>query len=151
MENRSRKRQRCSEETTVHPPQPTTMEHSPSTMNIPHDSTLPVSIRMGNTAQAMSIPDVNVVRVVDPPDSASHSSKVAIPNKRRNPFGGGGLRKKKKIERYVDVRIYAQRKDLGHTHEIQCALTPDGGLDLMSLSQELKLKGCEASCSPSVA
>jgi len=144
-ENRGRKRQRRSEETiTVHSP---ITEHSPNTMNIPHESTLSVSIRMDDTTMAlghhsMRIPDVNVTPMSDP---TSQSSKIAIPCKRHNPFDEGGLNKKNKTKRYVDVRIYAQRTDLIHTCEIQCALTPDGGLDLGSLSQEFKLKECQAS------
>jgi hypothetical protein len=54
---------------------------------------------------SMPISDANVAPM---PDSASQLSEIAIPSKRRNPFGGGGLRKKNKTERYVDVRIYAQ-------------------------------------------
>jgi len=49
-----------------------------------------------------------------------------------------------KKESYVTVRLYKQRKDLEHTDEIECALTPDGGLDLVALSQELNVKGCQA-------
>lgn len=146
-ENRGRKRQCRSEESiTIHSPQPTTVEQSPSTMSIIHESMPSVDIRMDNATLAsgqhsMRIPDVNVNHTLDP---ASQSSKIAIPSKRRNPFGGEP-RKKNKTARYVDVRIYAQRRDLGHTHEIRCALTPDGGLDLGSLSQRLNLKGCQAS------
>jgi len=148
-ENRGRKRQRRSEETiTVHSP---ITEHSPNTMNIPHESTLSVSIRMDDSTilasrqHSMHTPDVNVAPMSDP---ASQSLNIAIPSKRRNPFGEGGLRKKNKTERYVDVRIYAQRRDLEYTHEIQCALTPDGGLNLVSLSQELNLEQCQASKFP---
>jgi hypothetical protein len=115
-------------------------------MDIPHESTPSVSIRMDTTMasgqHSMRIPDVNVTPMSDP---ASQSSKIAIPSKRRNPFGEGGPRKRNKSEIYVDVRIYAQQKALQHTHEIQCALTPDGGLDLGRLSQELNLEGCQAS------
>lgn len=45
----------------------------------------------------------------------------------------------------MNVRIYAEPKDLEHTHEIQCALTPDGRLDLVSLSQKMNLTMCQAS------
>jgi len=148
-ENRGRKRQRRSEETImVHS---LIIEHSPSTMNILHESTLLASIRMDDTTilasrqHSMHIPDVNVAPMSDP---ASQSLNIAIPSKRRNPFGGGGLRKKNKTEQYVDVRIYAQRRDLEHTHEIQCALTPDGGLNLVSLSREMNLEWCQASKFP---
>lgn len=92
----------------------------------------------------MRISDMNVTPMSD---TISQSSKIA-PSKRRNPFGEGGLRKRTKTKRYVDVRIYAQPRDIQHTREIKCALTPDGGLDLASLSQELNLKGCQASKFP---
>lgn len=146
VEDSDRKRQRCRQETiTVHSPQPTTIENSPSTMNIPHESMLAVSIMDGTMASrqhSSCVPEVNVAPMSDP---ASQSSKTVIPSKRCNPFGGGGPRKRNKTERYVDVRIYAQRRDLEHTHEIQCALTADGGLDLATLSQELNLERCQAS------
>lgn len=148
MEVRNHKWQRRSEEpNTVHFAQPTAAERSHSTMNIVqilHESTsvIPNSPRLASGTHLTRIPDVNATHI---PGPACRSSKIAIPNKRRNPFGKGGPRKKKKTERYVDVRIYAQRKDLGHTHEIQCALTPDGSLDLASLSQKLNFKGCQAS------
>jgi hypothetical protein len=45
----------------------------------------------------------------------------------------------------VIVRTYKHRKDLEHTNEVECALTPDGGLDLVGLSRELNVKGCQAS------
>ena len=54
-------------------------------------------------------------------------------------------RKKRKTEHYVVVRIYDQRKDLEHTDEIECALMPDGELDLAGLSERLNVKGCQAS------
>jgi hypothetical protein len=147
VEDRDRKRQRCSQETiTVHPPQPTTIENSPSTMNIPHESMLAVSIMddttMVSRQHSTRVPEVNVAPMSDP---TSQSSKAVIPSKRCNPFGGGGPRKRNKTERYVDVRIYAQRRDLEHTHEIQCALTADGGLDLATLSRELNLERCQVS------
>ena len=123
MENRGRKRQRRSEETIT---------------NIPHESTHSVSIRMDDTNRASRQHSMS--------DPVSQPSKSAIPSKRRNPFGRGGPRKKNKTgEGYVDVRIYAQRRDLVHTHEIQCALTPDGGLDLVNLSKKLNSERCEAS------
>lgn len=43
------------------------------------------------------------------------------------------------------MRVYAERKDLKHAHEIQCELTPDGGLDLVILSQKMNLSACQAS------
>lgn len=153
-ENRGHKRQRRSEETImVHSPQPMVIEHSPSPMNIPHESTPSVSIQMNDTTvlasgqHSIHIPDTNVAPILDP---APQSSKIAIPSKRRNPFSEGGLKKRNKTGRYVDVRIYAQRRDLEHTHEIRCTLMPDGGLDLVSLSQELNLKGCQASLTPNL-
>jgi len=32
-----------------------------------------------------------------------------------------------------------KKNDVEHTHEIQCALTPDGRLDLVGLSQKFNL------------
>jgi len=72
-------------------------------------------------------------------------SNIAIPSKRSYPFGKDVPRKKRKKKSYVTVRVYKQRKDLEHTVEIECALMPDGGLDLVALSQELNVKGCQAS------
>ena len=90
----------------------------------------------------MRIPDVKAAPMSD---TASQSSEIAIPSKRHNPFGEGGLRKKNKTEKYVDVRVYAQPRDLRHTHETQCALALDGSLDLVRVTRELDLKGCLAS------
>jgi hypothetical protein len=140
-ENRGCKRQRRSEESiTIHSPQPARVGHSLSIMNTRTDDT--TTLASGQYSMNTRIPDVNVTPMSD---TASQSSKIVIPSKRRNPFGEGGLRKRKKAERYVYVRIYAQPKDVQHIREIKCALTPDGGLDLTSLSQELNLKGCQAS------
>lgn len=130
--DRGHKRQRRSEEpTTVHLPQPTAAENS-------HSATEIVQFSQGSPPPVTSNrPHMNVNSVP--------TSGPVFPSKRRNPFGEGGSRKKMKIGRYADVRIYAQRKDLEHTREIQCTLTPDGGLDLANLSQKLKLKGCQVS------
>ena len=122
-ENRGRKRQRRSEETIT---------------NIPHESTPSVSIRMDDATMASRQHSMS--------DPVPQPSKIVIPSKRRNPFGGGGLRKKNKTaEGYVGMRIYAQRRDLVCTHEIQCALMPDGALDLVNLSKKLNLERCEVS------
>ena len=43
------------------------------------------------------------------------------------------------------VRAYKQRKDLEHTDEVECALTPDSDLDLVSVSQKLSIRECQAS------
>lgn len=156
-EDRDHKRQRCTEEPNpAYLPPPTAAGHSHGAVDatqIPQDSAPPVASNSPRTdstsAQHLkveSIPDVNDSLVSAP---TCQPSKVAIPSKRRNPFGGDGPRKKVKTERYVNVRIYAQRKDLEHTDEIQCALTPDGGLDLACLSQKLKSKGCQVSQSTS--
>jgi hypothetical protein len=136
MNGRDPKRQRRNEEpTTAQLQQPTAAEHlhnAADIIQIPHDPTPSV------TSSGPRMLD-------DTPTSgpACRLSKIAIPTKRRNPFGEGGSRKKLRIERYANVRIYAQRKDLEHTHEIQWALTPDGGLDLAGLAHKLKLKGCQ--------
>jgi hypothetical protein len=45
----------------------------------------------------------------------------------------------------VIVRAYKQRKDLEHTDEVECALTPDGDLDLVSVSRKLSVRECQAS------
>ena len=73
------------------------------------------------------------------------SSNITIPSKRLYPFGKDVPRKKRKKRSYVTVRVYKQRKDLDHMVEIECALMPDGGLDLVALSQELNVKKCQAS------
>lgn len=95
-----------------------------------------------STDHPVHIPAANAAPISDP---ASQSSTTAIPRKRPHLFGGDGARKKKKTAGYINVRIYAERKDLEHTHEAQCALTPDGGLDLVSLSQKMNLTTCQAS------
>jgi hypothetical protein len=151
----SHKRQRCEElvtlPVTVEIPQPTAAETShsaidvvqtlpnsapPVTYNSPGMDTAPAP---ASAAQYLGHNDAPIS------DSACRLSEIAIPRKRSNPFGGGGPRKKIKTERYVNVRIYAQPTDLEHTHEIQCALTPDGDLDLAGLSKQLKVKGCDVS------
>ena len=43
------------------------------------------------------------------------------------------------------VRAYKQRKDLEHMDEVECALMPDGDLDLVSVSQKLNVRECQAS------
>ncbi|KAH8977095.1 hypothetical protein EDB86DRAFT_2838449 [Lactarius hatsudake] len=59
-------------------------------------------------------------------------------------------RKKKKTGGFINVRIYAERKDVDHTHEIQCALTPDGGLNLASRVDVVPIFGLSAHCLPKV-
>ena len=153
--DRDHKRQRrCEEPITIHFPQPTTAESSRSaidTIQILHDST-PLDTSNSppkDTASSLArhlghehIPDMDDTPISGP---TCRLSKAAIPSKRRNPFTGGGPRKKMKTERYVTVRVYAQREDLECTHEIQCSLTQDGGLDLAGLSQKLKFKECQVS------
>lgn len=72
--------------------------------------------------------------------------EITIPSKRSYPFAQDAPsdvpRKKKKDERFIIVRVYQQRKDLQHTNEIKCALTPDGGLDLVALSHKLNVNEC---------
>lgn len=89
-----------------------------------------------------STPDANA----DPMSAlACQSSKTTIPRKRGDPFSKDVPRKRIKTERSIKVRIYEKPTDLRHTDEIEYALTPDGGLDLVALSQRLKLEGCQAS------
>ena len=76
---------------------------------------------------------------------AYQSFGIMIPSKRSYPFNKDVPRKRRKKESYVVVRTYEHRKDLEHTNEIECALTPDGGLDLVGLSQKLNVKECQAS------
>ena len=52
---------------------------------------------------------------------------------------------KRKTRVYIDVRIYAEQKDLEHTHEIRYTLTPNSGLDLESLSHKMNFRACQAS------
>lgn len=76
---------------------------------------------------------------------ACQSHRIAIPSKRSCPFGKDVPRKRRKKESYVIVRAYKQRKDLEHTDEVECALTPDGDLDLVSVSRKLSVRECQAS------
>jgi hypothetical protein len=130
VEEESRKRQRCSEEPTsaVQLVQSTLEGHSHThtpadASNTPHNPT-PVGCTLA---------------------SACQPAKTTIPSKRPCPFGKDVPRKKRKRENYVVVRIYEQRKDLEHTNEIECALTPEGALELKGLSQKLKVKESQAS------
>lgn len=140
VDDRDPKRRRCNEEPIVAQLLQPTAEHSHKAtdhptdiIRIPHD---PMPSIASNSPQI----DVNDAPTSGP---ACRLSKVAIPSKRPYPYGEGEPRKRLRTERYANVRIYAQKKDLDHTHEIQWALTPDGGLDLASLSHKLKLKGCQ--------
>jgi len=87
-----------------------------------------------------------------PTANVSHTSaiacqlhRIAIPSKWSCPFGKDVPRKRRKKESYVIVRAYKQWKDLEHTDEVECALTPDGDLDLVSVSQKLSVRECQAS------
>ncbi|KAH9012571.1 hypothetical protein EDB85DRAFT_1895431 [Lactarius pseudohatsudake] len=121
-EDRNRKRQRGSEEpSAVQFAQPTTVEHlhmAVDTPDISHGTTpaIPKSPRI-DAAPALTS------HLVEP---ASQPSTTAVPSKRPYPFSGDKARKRKKTGGFINVRIYAERKDVDHTHEIQCALTPDG-------------------------
>jgi len=84
---------------------------------------------------------INTNRMLIP---TGQSSKIAILSKYSYPFGKDVPRKKMKKQSYVTVRVYKQWKDLEHMDEIECALMPDGGLDLVAVSQELNVKGCQA-------
>ncbi|KAH9013100.1 hypothetical protein EDB85DRAFT_1899919 [Lactarius pseudohatsudake] len=111
-EDRNRKRQRGSEEpSAVQFAQPTTVEH---------------------LHMAVDTPDI------------SHGTTPAIPKSPRIDAApaltmGTKQGKRKKTGGFINVRIYAERKDVDHTHEIQCALTPDGGLNLRVRQVELML------------
>ncbi|KAI9444424.1 hypothetical protein BJY52DRAFT_1228866 [Lactarius psammicola] len=158
-EDRSRKRQQDSKEPgAVQFAQPTTVEHLPmdvDTPDISHGTTPPVapnSPRM-DTAPALTghlvhIPAANAAPISEP---ASQPSTTTIPNKRPYPFSRDeAKKKKKKTGGYINVRIYAERKDVDHTHEIQCALTPDGGLNLASLVDVIPIFGLGAHYLPKV-
>ncbi|KAH9174098.1 hypothetical protein EDB89DRAFT_1904811 [Lactarius sanguifluus] len=151
--DRNRKRQRGSEEpSAVQFAQPTTVEHihmAVDTPNILHGTTLPaipksprIDTALALTGHLVDIPAANAAPI---PEPASQPSTTAIPSKRPYPFSRDKARKKKKTGGFINVRIYAERKDVDHTHEIQCALMPDGGLNLVSLSQKMNLTACQAS------
>ncbi len=153
-EDRNRKRQRDSKEPgAVQFAQPMTVEHLPmdvETPDISHGTTPPVaqnSPRMDRapalTGHLVHIPAANAAPISE---LASQPSMIAISSKQPYPFSRDEAKKKKrKTGGYINVRIYAEQKDVDHTHEIQCALTPDGGLNLVSLSQKMNLTACQAS------
>ncbi|KAH9016008.1 hypothetical protein EDB85DRAFT_1898423 [Lactarius pseudohatsudake] len=140
-EDRNRKRQRGSEEPSAMAVDTPDISHgtTPAIPKSPRIDTVPAL-----TGHPAHIPAANAAPV---PEPASQPSTTAIPSKRPYPFGGDKARKrkKKKTGGFINVRIYAERKDVDHTHEIQCALTPDGGLNLVSLSRTLNLTACQAS------
>jgi hypothetical protein len=151
---RDRKRQRYSEEptSTDQLAQPTAVKQSRNTadtFNVPHGPTFQVTRDSPRTDTAPALTrDLEQI----PAENADHSSSpacqsfgITIPSKRSYPFSKDASRKRRKKESYVIVRTYQHRKDLEHTDEIECALTPDGGLDLVGLSQRLNVKGCQAS------
>lgn len=154
--DRDQKRQRYNEDVTSTGQfaQPTTVKQSyntADTFNVPHEPTFqvtPNSLRT-DTANVLThnleqIPAEDADHALSPA-CPSQSFGITIPSKRSHPFNKDVPRKRRKKERYVIVRTYKHRKDLEHTKEIECALTPDGGLDLIGLSQELNTKGCQAS------
>jgi hypothetical protein len=161
-EDKDRKRQRCDapptddtdrnerrqseEPSAIQFAPPTIVEYLPMDVDAADISHETNNSRL-NTASASMDQRVHIPAAHDAPilDPASQSQATAIPSKRRYPFGRDEARKRKKTGRYIDVRIYAERKDLEHTHEIRCALTPDGRLDLVSLSQKMNLTACQAS------
>lgn len=103
-----------------------------------HDSIFPVTSNSPRVDQE-SIPAGHTSAI------ACQSHRIAIPSKRSCPFGKDVPRKRRKKESYVIVRAYKQRKDLEHTDEVECALTPDGDLDLVSVSRKLSVRECQAS------
>jgi hypothetical protein len=113
------------------------------TANISHGANhCHIDTASASTDQLAYIPAANITPISD---LASQSKTTAIPKKRSYPFERDEARKRKKTGAYIDVRIYAERKDLEHTHEVRCALTPDGGLDLESLSHKMNIRACQAS------
>jgi hypothetical protein len=142
--NRERKRKRSSKESisTVQFALRPAAEDS-------HDSIFPVTsnsprvdIASALTHNQDPIPTANVGHTSA---IACQSHRIAIPSKRSCPFGKDVPRKRRKKESYVIVRAYKQRKDLEHTDEVECALTPDGDLDLVSVSRKLSVRECQAS------
>lgn len=120
---------------------PTATEHLRSTVDtsyIPHESTFPVT---SNNARIGTAPHDHTSQ------PACQPSEITIPSVRLCPFGedvpSDVPKKKKKKDRFIIVRVYQQRKDLRHTNEVKCALTPDGGLDLVSLARELNVNKCQ--------
>jgi len=131
--------------------QPTAAKHSHSpadTFYVPKRPTFevaPNSRTDTTSAPTNEIDQILVANAGGMSAPACQPSKIAIPRKRSYPFSKDAPRKKRKTESYVVVRTYDQRMDLEHTDEIECALTPDGGLDLAGLSEWLNVKGCQAS------
>ena len=148
---RDRKRQRYGEKPTSTDQfaQPTAVKQSCNTadnFNVPHGPTFQV-IPDSDTAPALThdleqIPAKNVDHTLSP---ACQSFGITVLSKRSYPLSEDAPRKRRKRGSYMIVRTYKHRKDLEHTDEIECALTPDGGLDLIGLSQKLNIKGCQAS------
>jgi hypothetical protein len=143
--DRDRKRKRSSKESisTAQFALRPAAEHS-------HDSIFPVTSSNSprvDTASALThdqdpIPTANAGHTSA---IACQSHRIAIPSKRSCPFGKDVPRKRRRKESYVIVRAYKQRKDLEHTDEVECALTPDGDLDLVSVSRKLNVRECQAS------
>jgi hypothetical protein len=113
-------------------------------IQVPHEPTSLITPNSPTPAMANNLEQNLAVNADCMSIPTGQSSKIAIPSKRSYPFGKDVPRKKRKKESYVTVRVYKQRKDLEHTDEIECALMPDGGLDLVALSQELNVEGCQA-------
>lgn len=110
-----------------------------------HDSIFPVTSISPRVDTASALPhDQDPIPIANVGHIACQSHRIAIPNKRSCPFGKDVPRKRRKKERYVIVRAYKQRKDLEHTDEVECALTPDGDLDLENVSRKLNVRECQA-------
>ena len=142
--DRDRKWKRSSKESisTAQLAQRTAAEHS-------HDSIFSVT---SNSRRVDTVSALTRDQEPIPTANAGHTSaiacqshRIAIPSKRSCPFGKDVPRKRRKKESYVIVRAYKQRKDLEHTDEVECALTPDGDLDLVSVSRKLNARECQAS------
>jgi len=114
-----------------------------------HDSIFPVILNSPwvDIASALihnqdPIPTANVSYISA---IACQLHRIAIPSKRFCPFGKNVPRKRRKKESYMIIRAYKQWKDLKYTDEVECALTPDSNLNLVSISRKLSVRECQAS------
>jgi hypothetical protein len=151
VEDRDPNLQSYSEEQTrtVQPTLPTATERLHGTVDtsyIPHESMFAVTSNNPRSDTAPHDQEMIPAAYADSTSTpACQSCEITIPSKRPCPFGEdvpSDVPRKKKRERFIIVRVYQRRKDLEHTHEIECALRPDGGLDLVGLSQKLNVNEC---------
>jgi|ERR1700742_79318 len=149
VDDSERKRQRLCEEltSTIEFTHPTPTVNPHSEFHIPHKSTLPITLNGPRIDTAPATHDQEQITAknadrTSPPAYQSHT--VTIPSKRTCPFGKNMPKKKRRKEGLI-VRIYEEGKDLQHTDEIECILTPEGGLDLAVLAQKLNVNKCQVS------